>query len=113
MSKYNRPDFLRVIGKTYSVDYVPNEDIEGALGMCTYAEQKIEIDDAQLPAEELDTFLHETMHAIVRGMRIDFPTYEAEEAVVDRMGAGLAAVLLDNPDVVKYIQRLVKAAENG
>lgn len=113
MSKYNRPDFMRVIGKTYSVDYCPTEDMEGALGICTFSEQKIEIDNTQLPSEELDTFIHETLHAVVRGMRIDFPSYEAEEAVVDRMGAGLAAVFLDNPDVVKYIQRLVKVANDG
>lgn len=112
MSKFGRPDFMRVNGKTYSVDYCPTEDMEDALGICTNGEQKIEIDDAQLPAEELDTFIHESLHAIVRSMRIEFPTYRAEEAVVDRFGCGLAALFLDNPDLLKYFQRLVKAANH-
>lgn len=104
---------MRVIGKTYTIDYCPTEDMEDALGICTMAEQHIAIDENQTPAEELDTFIHETLHALVRGMRIGFPTVEAEEAVVDRFGAGLAAIFTDNPEVLRYFQRLVRDANNG
>lgn len=113
MSKYSRPDYVRIVGKSFEVHYVEPEAIEGCLGMCTPAEQLIEIDKTQGTAEELDTFIHESLHAIVRGMRIDFASQEAEEAVVDRMAAGLAALFLDNPHVVPYINRLVKVSNDG
>lgn len=113
MSKRLRPDYMRVIGKTYTLDYCPTEDMEDALGICTMAHQKIEIDETQTAAEELDTFIHETLHALVRGMRVDFRSVEAEEAVVDRLGAGLAAIFTDNPHVVRYIARLVKEANDA
>jgi len=104
---------LRVLGKTYTVSYLPPEDMEDAFGICTPSLQTIDIDKEQTVPEELDTFIHECLHAIVRGMRIEFPNYRAEEAVVDRFGAGLAALFLDNPELLKYFQRLVKEANNG
>lgn len=54
----------------------------------------------------LDTLLHEIMHGIYWGYNIK--DEDEEERTVTAMATGLSQVLLDNPDLVKWIVRETK-----
>jgi len=50
---------------------------------------------------ELDTIIHEITHAIDYQMNLDM-----SERQVHGVGAGLAAVLIDNPKLIDYLKTL-------
>lgn len=90
------PVEIKIIGKTYKVEPVPEMDDE--CGACYDSKQLIKISE-DLPQElSQDTLLHEVMHAI------DFQMHtNMKERQISAMAAGLTAVFKENPTFVKYL----------
>jgi carbonic anhydrase len=101
-----RPAKVKVLGKTYSIDFVPAEhsgltlDGEQVTGLCDTDKQTIHIQDGMHVESEQDTLLHEVMHAIERAMDLD-----VEDTIVYRLATGVIAVLKDNQSFVSYLRR--------
>lgn len=55
----------------------------------------------------LDTLLHEILHGIYYLFQLS--KGDSEERVVSALSTGLLTVLIDNPEIIKYIQRTVSA----
>jgi hypothetical protein len=94
---------IKIFGKPFAVSFLPDNFDAAAVGLCEPFKNTITILDVQPPAEELDTVLHEVLHAIAHVMSIPFAAQEQEEQVVRMMGTGITGVLLENPDLVAYI----------
>lgn len=90
------PAEVKIIGKTYKIEPVPEMDDE--CGACYDSKQLIKISE-DLPQElSQDTLLHEVMHAI------DFQMHtNMKERQISAMAAGLTAVFKENPTFVKYL----------
>jgi hypothetical protein len=98
-----RPKSIRVMGKLYKLRFIPTSPIEhNNLGQCDHKKMLITIEDDQIPVEELDTVIHEILHAIWYQMSIGEGPME-EEPLVRRTANGLLQIILDNPELLKYI----------
>ena len=87
---------IKIIGKTYKIEPVPEMDDD--CGACYDAKQLIKISE-DLPQElSQDTLLHEVMHAVDYQMHTNM-----KERQISAMAAGLTAVFKENPLFVKYI----------
>ena len=92
---------LKIVGKKYKLIY--DAKMQDDCGSCDDNKQEISI-KKQMPSDlELDTIIHEITHAIDYQMNLDLT-----ERQVHGVGAGLAAVLIDNPKFLEYLSRLVK-----
>ena len=103
-----RPDVVRIMGRNYAVVF-ETDSVLGTenLGTCNTQRCLIAIREGQHPVEEADTLIHEIMHAVWYCMSIS-EGGAGEEAVVRRMASGFAAVLMDNPDLLKYLEAIQK-----
>ena len=89
------PDKIKIIGKQYSVEMVPELD---ECGLCYDTKQLIKISE-DLPHDlTQDTILHEVMHAIDYQMHIGM-----KERQISAMAAGIIAVFKENPGLLKFI----------
>lgn len=98
---------LRVLGRTYSIEYVDSDILQGLNtdGMCLPQAGRIVIAKG-LPADvERETRLHEVNHAIYTGMALEQGTAD-EERIVDAFAKGWAAILADND--AKTIRELLR-----
>ncbi len=101
-----RPAKVKVLGKTYSIAFVPaGSDAlklngEDNVGMCDTDAQTIHIQEGMHVESEQDAVLHEVMHAIERAMDLD-----VEDTIVYRLATGVIAVLKDNKQFVSYLRR--------
>jgi len=87
-----------------------NGGLEMTMGVTTQNEQFVEIRTVEpgsiSPAQQVDTYLHEAMHAImcVAGLR---HTLDIDQASEERIISGLAPLLLlflrTNPRVAEYL----------
>ena len=92
---------LKIVGKRYKLIY--DAKMQDDCGQCDDNKQTITI-KKEMPSDlELDTIIHEVTHAIDYQMNLDM-----SERQVHGVGAGLAAVLIDNPKFLEYLSRLVK-----
>lgn len=107
-----RPQSIRIFGKPFGLIYAPNTLMSDAVGLCRSIDNKIVIQDDLTPAEELDTVVHELLHAVAHVMCIPFGSVEQEEAAVRALGTGLCGVILDNPAVLKYFAELSKKVDS-
>lgn len=102
MSEPTLPPSIKIIGKVYTVEPVPELDEE--CGLCYDVKQLIKISE-ELPQElSQDTLLHEVMHAVDYQMHINM-----KERQISAMASGLIAVFKENPEFVKYILAPTKA----
>jgi len=88
---------------------VSEEDLVDSQG-CYQAElSKIRIKEGLDGREQLNTVLHEILHAIVYtyGLKKDFKTDEEEEKIVNALGNGLTEVLVRNKELVAFIGKSV------
>jgi hypothetical protein len=91
---------IKIVGKKYKLSYSSDPD---DCGSCDNNKQSITL-KKEMPTDlELDTIIHEVTHAIDYQMNL-----EMSERQVHGVGAGLAAVLIDNPKFIDYLNRLVK-----
>lgn len=99
-----RPQVLRIMGRNYAVVFDSESPLgSDNLGTCDNHKCIIAVREAQHPVEEADTLIHEVMHAVWYCMSIS-EGGAGEEAVVRRMASGFTSVLMDNPDLLKYLQ---------
>ena len=91
---------LKIVGKRYKLIY---DDKCDDCGQCDDNKQAITIKKSMPSDLELDTIIHEVTHAIDYQMNLDLT-----ERQVHGVGAGLAAVLIDNPKFIDYLSKLVR-----
>lgn len=96
------PESVRIMGRTYDI-VVHEVDPFDASKLGTFDAQRMRINilDGQEPIEEVDTVLHEILHALCYLLVLDLG--DQEEAVVCRLSTGLVAVLQDNPELGLYL----------
>lgn len=90
------PQEIKIIGKTYRVEPVPEMDDD--CGACYDSKQLIKISEDLAQELAQDTLLHEVIHAV------DFQMHtNLKERQVSALASGLTAVFKENPEFVKYI----------
>lgn len=87
---------IRILGKPYSVEYLPQQDMPECAGRTQNTTQRIQLCDGNAREYTLDTLLHEVIHAVEDATALEF-----EEDEVHALAGGLTAVLLDNPAFVR------------
>lgn len=92
------PSKLRILGKPYALRHALIED----MGYCWQNDGLIQIRAEQRPIEELDTVVHEVLHAILAGQGRQ-PNDRNEERFVRAIATGLTTVLADNPSFRRYL----------
>lgn len=96
--KESRPKAIKVFGRKYRINYIPEYAGMTDMGHCDNTLLLINTKEHQLPIEETDTILHEVIHAI------DFTVNtEMTEHQVRTIATGLLGVLQDNPEFAKYL----------
>jgi hypothetical protein len=101
--KQARPKSLRVMGRDYEVNFEKELVLKSpSAGQCDNQKMIITILEEQHPSEELDTVVHELMHAIWHHMSMSEHPPE-EEVLVRKMAGGLTQVILDNQQFSRYI----------
>ena len=101
-----RPKAVRVNGKTYQVIFTPKNplvEFENH-GMCDNAKHTIHIEGDQIPVEEVDTVIHELLHAVWYQMSLTDFDVQLEERVVRALGTGLTGLFADNPKLLDYFK---------
>ena len=99
------PKSLKIVGKRFKIIVDPKlEDC----GTCDSNKHEIKIKSGMPFDAELDTVIHEITHAIDFQMNL-----EMSERQVHGVGAGLAAVLTDNPKFIDYMWYLIKEGESN
>jgi hypothetical protein len=94
------PSTIDVIGRKYQVEY--DDSLKGLLGVCDSDGLKISILPGQVKAMELDTLLHEVVHAIEIAMLLNMT-----ERQVYCVTVGLLAVLKNNPHFLEYLNKAI------
>lgn len=96
-----RPTKVRILGKDYAVIYTNAEPVhDDAQGHCDYLKLKISVREGLAPTEERSTLIHEALHCISHAMGLHF-----SESKIERLETGLFAMILDNPELISYIQK--------
>lgn len=100
------PKTLRIVGKTYAVIQLP---LVEECGLCEDMKQEIKVSTKLAHDLERDTLLHEAIHAIDYCMQL-----RMSEKQVNGMGTAIYALLMDNPELLKYLTaKPKKGNENG
>lgn len=92
---------LRILGKNYRVDRIPNHIGPGGAqvyGTCDHARSVIALDSGQDTQQERDTLMHEALHAIDYSMALGL-----KERQIHALGAGLTALFTDNPGLAFWL----------
>jgi len=84
---------IRILGKTYTVQFVDRKDLPNDYGECNDEQQLIKIRTDISDENKKDVLLHEVIHAIDFAM-----STELTERQVHAIATGLLAVFLDNSD---------------
>lgn len=107
-----RPKILRVMGRDYTITFEREATFKSAAaGLCDNQKMAITIMDEQHPVEELDTVIHELLHAIWHHMSMGEHPPE-EEVLVRKTAGGLTQVFLDNPILIRYISYIDNPQRN-
>jgi hypothetical protein len=104
--KSDLPKKLRIFGKSWEVGKTYSQDLPW-VGRTFKHLNQIEIADGQPPGEELDTVMHELIHAAFHAVQVQLPE-EMEEHIAGTLGSALAGILLDNPQLIAYIDAKAK-----
>lgn len=92
----------------YDITDVPNlvtDSGQSLFGNVSYSRETIQLDKNLTPARRLEVLLHEIVHAIINEYG-----HEQNETLVNAVGLGLANVIVDNKQLLPYLQRLSKKA---
>lgn len=96
------PTTLRIAGADWAV---VKARLEGAFGQCDDDQKTITVDPdcCAILFHEVDTVIHEVMHAVLRQQgRLHTPE---EELHVRALATGLAGVFRDNPALLRYLTK--------
>lgn len=94
------PSSVDVIGRTYELVY--DEGLKGLVGLCDSDVLKISILPGQVKCMEVDTVLHEVVHAIDIAMFLNM-----SERQVYCITVGLLSVLKSNPQFLEYLNKAI------
>jgi hypothetical protein len=88
-------DSLRILGKVWAVRWAePSPILHAHHGHVDYRAQEIVVSQAQHPDQQLDTLLHEALHALDHTLKL-----ELSEEQVHALAGGLLALMRDNPEL--------------
>jgi hypothetical protein len=76
-------------------------------GLCQIAKAQIDIRRGQLPIDEVDTVLHEVLHAILACQGREHGG-DTEELYVRALATGLVTTLKDNPEFADWLTSSLK-----
>lgn len=85
---------VKIVGKTYDIQYVEKADLPNDMGECNDEALLIKIRSDIPQQNQQDVLLHEIIHAVDYAMNT-----EMTEKQVHAISTGLLGVLLDNPSV--------------
>jgi hypothetical protein len=89
---------VRVLGKTYKIQPLPDHAPDGEFGACNYAFQLIEY-NSKLGTDELkDTILHEMVHCLDHGMQL-----KMSEEQVHAISTGFYSLIKDNKEFFEWV----------
>lgn len=97
------PRTVRVIGKTFAIEYVDKVDDEDSAGEHRRDAQLIKVRVGQHPETLRETLLHEVIHAVEEQLDLGM-----KERQVHSLAIGLFQVLRENRDLVEFITAAVK-----
>jgi hypothetical protein len=85
------------------------DSIDNTQGSYTNDTHEIKIKSGMVGREQLNTLLHELLHACVYayGIKSEFGDDDKEEKVVNALGNGLTEVLVRNKELVAFIKESV------
>lgn len=92
------PKRVKVIGKTYTIDYLDKIDDEDNLGEHDFTKQRILIRKEQHFEALRDTVMHEVMHAIDEQMSLSL-----KESQVHALASGLLQLIRENPKFIRFL----------
>jgi hypothetical protein len=95
MASLKCPKTVRIFGRDFPISF---ENLVGVFGLCFPSEQHIKIQKGLTQVEEVDTVLHEVIHAIDYQMNLDMT-----ELQVRGLATGLIGVFSDNPKFASYV----------
>lgn len=101
------PCTVRVMGKTYSIQYVEKVDEKDSLGEHELHVQVIKIRENQHAESKRETLLHELVHAIDEQLDLGMKEHQ-----VHRLAIGLFQVLRENDHLVTFLTKKT-GASNG
>jgi len=92
------PKTARIGAHTYTVSTVPRNKLgtDEELGGMDPSTNTIRVADNTAPTREIETFIHECLHAMLTGH-----DFQDEEAIVVILGEGLTSFLADNPSFIR------------
>lgn len=99
------PTLVRVLGKDITIDYA-SEDFPDA-GQMQEDSLSILIKGGQLPIEEMDTLLHETIHGLDYILDLGLSEHQ-----VRMLATGLIGLFQDNPEFAAFVTRLIPKTIN-
>jgi hypothetical protein len=102
-----RPERLRILGRYFGIEPMPEADTETAYGLMHPDTRTISIADGMAGFDEVDTVLHEVMHAVRFAQGREYGG-EVEEDYVRSLATGLTNVFRDNPGFVRWIVSTLK-----
>lgn len=107
------PQTVKIGPHRYDIHEVDGKWTEGedAHGKCNTSTHEIWINNSYKPSHTLDTVIHEHLHAIWN--QYDLNDKDEEEAIVHRLATGIVQTLVDNPELLKYINKMIKEINNG
>lgn len=96
------PRTVKVGPHTYRVRMIDDGVLSdaGRVGQCTAQSLTIAICKDQAPSQLRDTLLHELTHALLNQLDMD---KDQEELVASTFGPGLLALIVDNPDLIRFV----------
>jgi len=97
------PPTIKVGDLLYEVRPFPSDiEVDQFYGRLDRARCRLEYAGSLHKEHRLQTILHEVLHAVYKNGSLE--AGDEEERVVSILGAGLAQVLKDNPELLKWIR---------
>jgi hypothetical protein len=98
------PSSVRVFGKDVTIEYatIETSDEENISGDMSEEKLAIRVRPGQLPIEEMDTVLHETIHAVDYILDLGLTEHQ-----VRMLGTGLVGLFQDNPGFAAFVTRSI------
>ena len=91
---------LKIVGKTYDVQFVAAEELPKDYGECNNETQTIKIRTDTHQETQADVLLHEVIHAVEFAFNAGMT-----ERQVHSLATGLLSVFYDNPELIEWINK--------